>query len=152
MLIWCLIFSLIIKPHLIFFKAALIVILPVSWSLGCKWVLIGIFFKMQVGTHWYFFKFVILVHFLSQTNYVAYHSNLFYQILGRSNEPKKGGTCIPIREFIKCIYLYMNLYWTIQLMLQLSFIYLMAYFFASLATTLNELDQFKYKIPFAKEK
>ena len=141
MLIWCLIFSLIIKPHLIFFKAALIVILPVSWSVGCKWVLIGIFFE-----------FVILVHFLSQTNYVAYHSNLFYQILGRSNEPKKGGTCIPIREFIKCNYLYMNLYWTIQLMLQLSFIYLMAYFFASLATTLNELDQFKYKIPFAKEK
>ena len=37
------------------------------------------------------FEFVILIHFFSQTNYVAYHSNLFYQILGRPNDPKDVG-------------------------------------------------------------
>ena len=39
--------------------------------LGCKWVPIGVF------------EFIILVHFLFQTNYVAFHSNSFYQVLGR---------------------------------------------------------------------
>ena len=54
-----------------------------SW---CKWVPIGVY------------EFVSLVHFLSQTNYVSYHSSLFYQIsssfyqiLGRPNDPKKMG-------------------------------------------------------------
>ena len=45
-----------------------------SW---CKWVPIVVY------------EFVILVHFLSQTNYVACHSSSFYQVLGRPNDPKK---------------------------------------------------------------
>ena len=36
-----------------------------------------------------FLGFFILVRFLFQTNYVAYHYSLFYQILDRSNDPKK---------------------------------------------------------------
>ena len=45
--------------------------------MGCKWVPIGVF------------RFIILVHFLSQINYVAYHSSQFYQILGRPNDQKE---------------------------------------------------------------
>ena len=41
------------------------------------------------------FGFLILVHFLSQINYVACHSSSFYQVLGqvlgRPNDPKKVG-------------------------------------------------------------
>ena len=37
-----------------------------------------------------FFRFLILVYFLSQINYMACHSNLFYQILGRPNDKKVG--------------------------------------------------------------
>ena len=40
---------------------------------------------MQIGV----FGFLILVHFLSQINYVACHSNSFYQILDRPINPKK---------------------------------------------------------------
>jgi len=47
------------------------------YQLGCKWVPIGVF------------GFVILVHSLSQTNYVACHSSSSYQVLGRPNDPKK---------------------------------------------------------------
>ena len=46
---------------------------------GYKWVPTG------------FFEFVILVHFLSLTNYIACHSSLFYQILDRPNDPKMVG-------------------------------------------------------------
>ena len=49
-------------------------------GLGCKWA-IGVF------------EFFILVYFFSQANYVACYSNLFYQILSRSND-KKSGTCV----------------------------------------------------------
>ena len=35
------------------------------------------------------FGFLILLHFLFQTNYVAYHSSSFYQVLSRPNDPKK---------------------------------------------------------------
>ena len=45
----------------------------------CKWVPIGVF------------EFVILVYFLSQTNYIACHSSSFYQILGRPNDAKEVG-------------------------------------------------------------
>ena len=44
---------------------------------GCKWVPVGVS------------GFVILVDFLSQTNYLACHSSLFYQVLGQPNDPKK---------------------------------------------------------------
>ena len=50
---------------------------------------------MQVGTHWCF-RFLILVYFFSQNNYISYHSSSFYQVLVRSNDPKKDVTWIPI--------------------------------------------------------
>ena len=57
--------------------------------MGCKWVPIGVF------------GFLILVHFISQTNYVACHSSSFYQVLGRPNDPKNMGLASLVFGFVR---------------------------------------------------